>query len=260
MDALALWYQDQNRFEEAEELFKQVIELSSRVSGAQHFVTLIFKNNFGNFYKRKKQFDLAEPILVEVLDARRQVLGNDHDHTLGTMLTLANLYRESDRFEKAQPLYRERCDLTAKKNGTDSLAYAGALNSFGEDLLLQKQFEQATEILQKCTEIQSAAPAANAVQVAHVKSLLGASLTGEATNLSASDKEASAAKFTLAEPLLIVGYEGLEKSEYAKTEDGVGQVAKAVERIVSFYSARNQAGDAEKAAHWKAKQQSEPKN
>ena len=76
-------------------------------------------------------------------------------------------------------------------------------------------------------------------QTFNVTSLLGEALLGQE-------------KYAEAEPLLISGYEGMIERQAKISPPHWSKLTDALDRLVKFYEARGEQGDAEKAAQWNA--------
>jgi len=102
---LGYLYMDQERYEEAEELFTKGIEFGNReLPGKDHSTTLSYMNGLAVLRTKQKQYDDAKRLFDEVLEARKRKLGEDHPHTLETKNDLAMLYKEQGEYDKAEPL------------------------------------------------------------------------------------------------------------------------------------------------------------
>jgi hypothetical protein len=75
MASLALTYQNQGRWKEAEVLEVLVMETVKRVLGAEHPSTLISIGNLASTYRNQGRWKEAEELEVRVMEMRKRVLG-----------------------------------------------------------------------------------------------------------------------------------------------------------------------------------------
>ncbi|OAG00992.1 TPR-like protein [Paraphaeosphaeria sporulosa] len=111
--ALAL-YSD-GRYEEAEELFVQVMETSSRLNvqvmetfkrvlGEEHHSTLTSMANLASTFSNQGRWNEAEELEVQLMETSLRVLGKEHPSTLTSMNNLASMYRNQGRWKEAEEL------------------------------------------------------------------------------------------------------------------------------------------------------------
>ena len=96
---------DQGRWKEAEELFMQVMETSSRVLGAEHPDTLSSMANLALTFGNQGRWKEAEELFVQVMETSKRVLGAEHPYTLTSMANLASTYGNQGRWKEAEELW-----------------------------------------------------------------------------------------------------------------------------------------------------------
>jgi hypothetical protein len=72
MGNLASTYHDQGKFDEAEQLEVQVLDMRKKLLGAEHPDTLSSMGNLASTYHDQGKFDEAEQLEVQVLDMRKK--------------------------------------------------------------------------------------------------------------------------------------------------------------------------------------------
>jgi len=92
MANLALTYQNQGRWTEAEKLGIRVSETRQRVLGEEHPETLISIGNLASTYQNQGRWTEAEKLEIRVSETRQRVLGEEHPNTLSSMGNLASTY------------------------------------------------------------------------------------------------------------------------------------------------------------------------
>jgi hypothetical protein len=103
--AMAL-YSD-GRYNEAEELFVQVMETRKKKLGADHPDTLTSMANLASTYWYQGRWDAAEELEVQVMETRKKKLGADHPDTLTSMNNLAFTWKAQGRSAEAVVLMRQ---------------------------------------------------------------------------------------------------------------------------------------------------------
>ena len=103
--------QKQDKLEEAEPYFREVMENSRRVLGDEHPHTLGSINNMGGLLNKQGKLDEAEPYLREALKGYRRVLGDEHPNTLISINNMGVLLYEQEKYEEAEAFAREALKL-----------------------------------------------------------------------------------------------------------------------------------------------------
>ena len=119
MHDLALLYQNQGRYDEAEPLYVKSLELRRRMLSEEHPDTLQSMHNLAMVYENQGHYDEAESLYVKTLELRRRALGEEHPDTLQSMNNLARVYENQSRYEEAEPLYVERLEVRRRVLGEE---------------------------------------------------------------------------------------------------------------------------------------------
>jgi tetratricopeptide (TPR) repeat protein len=85
------------RYNEAEELFVQVMETFKRVLGEEHPSTMSSMANLASTYRNQGRWKEAKELEMQVMETRKRVLGEEHPSTLSSMANLASTYRNQGR-------------------------------------------------------------------------------------------------------------------------------------------------------------------
>jgi len=104
MANLALTYQNQGRWTEAEKLEIRVSETRQRVLGEEHPNTLSSMGNLASTYQHQERWEEAEKLEMRVLETRQRVLGEEHPETLISIGNLASTYQNQGRWKEAEEL------------------------------------------------------------------------------------------------------------------------------------------------------------
>ncbi len=104
MGNLASIYQNQGRWEEAEELEVQVIERRKRVLGVENPDTLTSMECLASTYRDQGRWKEAEELGIQLIETSVRVLGLEHPDTLTSMGNLASTFWNQGRWEEAEEL------------------------------------------------------------------------------------------------------------------------------------------------------------
>jgi serine/threonine protein kinase len=270
---LAVAYREAGRLPESIELLGRVREGQVKTRGPDHPDTLDTLHSLAVAYREAKAWDKSTPLFEDVLKRRAATVGREHPATLMAAGFLGANYRDAGRLTEAVPLlegaYRQglahpglawvggellvayvkaaRTADAARLAGEllaaarrqakpDSPQLAGALATYGWQLLEVKQFAEAEPVLRECLALReklaaAPPPAVAAWQLANAKSLLGGALLGQK-------------RYAEAEPLLRAGYEGLRKDERAVPPVATYTIPNAVRRLAELYDATGKKDEA----------------
>ena len=90
----------QGKYDEAEPLFREALEVTRATLGDRHPDTLASMNNLGMLLKAKGDLAAAEPLYREALEGRRATLGNRHPATVNSIRNLGALQKKKPRGEE----------------------------------------------------------------------------------------------------------------------------------------------------------------
>jgi hypothetical protein len=163
-------------------------------------------------------------------------LGADHPYTLISMNRLASALQEAKQHDHALLLWRDLLALQARKLPADHADRAGTLAGLGRCLLQVSKPAEAEPLLREALTIrQKKQP--DAWTTFHTQSLLGGSLLAQK-------------KYADAEPLLLAGYEGMDKRQAKIYFPDKPLLAEALERVIQLYDAT---GKEDQAEQWRQK-------
>ncbi|KAE8361552.1 purine and uridine phosphorylase [Aspergillus caelatus] len=107
------------RWEEAEELDLQALELRKQVLGPEHPDTLTSMANLASTYQNQGRWKEAEELDVQVIELRKQVLGPEHPDTLTSMNNLAYTWKLLGKVQDALALMEKCVELRCNLLGPD---------------------------------------------------------------------------------------------------------------------------------------------
>ncbi|CAG8054168.1 unnamed protein product [Penicillium salamii] len=118
-EMLAVAYRLEGQWEEAEQLFVQVMETRKTKLGADHPSTLTSMANLASTFWNQGRWEEAEQLEVQVMETRKMKLGADHPDTLTSMANLAYTLKTSAQDKSALILMAECVRLRDRKLGPD---------------------------------------------------------------------------------------------------------------------------------------------
>lgn len=264
MYTLAQCYWDKGDREQALALDEKILKLRRERLGVKNPLTLLVMHETAYGYKLTGKLDAAVTLFEETVPLRREVLGPDNWATLLSIAELGICYRDKGRLDLAMPLLREAASGVQKlnfkprfaswlfpvliecheqlnqldeatvwsqkwvvaikdKHGDDSTEYAGVLSNLGYELLQLKKWAEAQTVLDKALKIQQE-KAPDAWSTYDTKSMLG-------------EAALRLGKVPAAEPLILLGYEGMKARKKTIPTAEMERLARGKERMVSFYEA-----------------------
>jgi len=275
---LGLLSQDENRLEKAVEFHRQAFQIACRTLGTNHLDVAWTGNSLGEALRKQGKLAEAEILQRDALTLRRRLLGEEHPDVAQSLSSLASTLEAENRTGEALPLLRQALAIDRKVLGPDhpavatllsTLAHAlessgdlaGAEISWKETLAVQRKvlaptdrgiantlanigrilLEQgngrdAEKLLRECMTIREEVMP-DTWQTYNTKSALGGALLEQR-------------EYGEAEPLLLAGYEGLQKADPSLPSVAKPRIREAIQRLVSLYE---QTGRPAQAAQWKAK-------
>ena len=119
LNNLAALYDSQGRYDQAEPLYLQALELCKRLLGEDHPQVATSFNNLAGLYESQGRYEQAEPLYLQALELRKRLLGEEHPYVATTLNNLAGLYKSQGRYEQAEPLYLQALEILEQVLGDD---------------------------------------------------------------------------------------------------------------------------------------------
>jgi tetratricopeptide (TPR) repeat protein len=240
---LAATYARLNRHAEAAPLLRQALEGMKAVNPT-HAETLECMRRLASAYAAMKAFDQSAPVFEELLALEKKAGKTGPFAPLETMQMLAVCYAETGRVADLRGLLKDifanqavsRTEIIPNRRRSDPPG-AGLLAFVGYTLLRDRRYGPAEEFLRQCLTLREKEEAPEWL-TGSARSLLGQSLAGQK-------------KYPAAEPLLLKGYETLQKNA-GEIPPAYRQerLTEARERLVQLYEAWGKRDEANK---WRKK-------
>ena len=149
---LATVLQEQGKWQEAEEMHREVLEARRQVLGESHADTLGSRNNLANVLKAQGKWQEAEEMHREVLEAMRQLLGQSHANTLISKNNLATVLQEQGKWQEAEEMHREVLEARRQVLGESHADTLGSKHNLANVLQKQGKWQEAEEMLREVLE------------------------------------------------------------------------------------------------------------
>jgi len=212
-------YAAQNQRDEAERLWRDVLQSDRHVLGDTHPDTLGTMAVLGQFLTRSPdKLDEAESLLLEALRGCRQALDRNHMATNLALAGLSVLYLRKKDFKKVGAYLCEAVDITRAQLGSDHGLTAQANHNAGVFLAFQQDHGKAKRYLREYLAWYMRTKADDYGRF-YAEMWLAASLLGQK-------------KHAEAEPLLISAYKGITAREKIAPGEHEADLRKAVEQIL----------------------------
>ncbi|KAK4195455.1 Tetratricopeptide repeat-domain-containing protein, partial [Triangularia verruculosa] len=153
MADLASTYRDQGRWEEAETLQIQVMEIRKKVLGDEHLDTLSSMANLASTYRDQSRWKEAETLQVQVMEMCKKVLGDEHLDTLSSMANLASTYRDQSRWKEAEILQVQVMEMCKKVLGDEHPDTLSSMANLASTYRDQGRWEEAETLQIQVMEI-----------------------------------------------------------------------------------------------------------
>ncbi|KAJ5843194.1 uncharacterized protein N7525_000935 [Penicillium rubens] len=136
----------EGRWEEAEQLFTQVIETSKTKLGADHPSTLTSMAHLASTLREQGRWEEAEQLELQVVETSKTKLGADHPNTLTSIANLASTLREQGRWEEAEQLFTHVIETSKTKLGADHPYTLTMIANLASTLWDQGRLEEAEKL------------------------------------------------------------------------------------------------------------------
>jgi len=150
---LAVIYDSQGRYTEAEPLYKHCLKLNEDVLGQRHPDTLSIINNLALLYQAQGRYAKAEPLFIRCLELRKDVLGLRHPDTITSINSLAGLYYSQRMYSEAEPLYKKCLQLSEDVLGPKHQYTVSCLNNLAVLYNFQGRYFEAETLHKHCIRL-----------------------------------------------------------------------------------------------------------
>jgi tetratricopeptide (TPR) repeat protein len=226
---LARLYQHSNRFEEAEQLLRQVVEWQAASHGEDGPQTAVALGNLAVLLQHSGALAEAETLMVRALAIDEASFDSNHLRVARSLNNLAQLLIDTNRFAEAEPLMRRALAITeAHYYSNDNPTIAIVLHNLGQLLKATKRMSEAEPLMRRALAIEEASYGSSHPNVARALNNLAMLL--QATH-----------RLTEAEPLMRRAL-AIEEASYGSSHPNV---ARALNNLAMLLQAANRLPEAE---------------
>ncbi|BCL35313.1 tetratricopeptide repeat protein [Nostoc sp. MS1] len=153
LNNLAGLYYSQGRYDQAEPLYLQALELTKRLLGDNHSSVATSFNNLAGLYYSQGRYDQAEPLYLQALELTKRLLGDNHPDVARSLNNLAGLYQSQGRYDQAETLYLQALELYKRLLGDNHPSVAQSLNNLAALYKSQGRYDQAEPLYLQALEL-----------------------------------------------------------------------------------------------------------
>ncbi len=140
---LALVYQEQGKYADAEGLYKRALAIREKTLGVSHPHVAQTLNNLGNMYKELGNYADAESLLKRALAIWEKALGAGHPDVARALNNLANVYKEQGKYADAEGRYKRALAIREKALGAGHPDVAQSLHNLANVYQEQGRYADA---------------------------------------------------------------------------------------------------------------------
>jgi len=149
LNNLAMLYKDQDKYVEAEPLYRRSLEIREKTLGPNHLDVAASLNDLAEIYYYQVKYAEAEPLYRRSLEIREKTLGPDHPDVARSLSSLALLYLEQSKYIEAEPLYRRSLEIREKNLGPNHPDVAHSLNGLAVLYKAQGKYAEAESLYRR---------------------------------------------------------------------------------------------------------------
>jgi hypothetical protein len=153
LNNLAVLYEYQGRYNDAEPLYLQSLDIRKHQLGDDHPDVATSLNNLAGLYESQGRYNDAEPLYLQSLDISKRQLGDDHPDVATSLNNLAGLYESQGRYNDAEPLYLQSLDIRKRQLGDDHPDVATSLNNLAGLYRSQGRYNDAEPLYLQSLDI-----------------------------------------------------------------------------------------------------------
>jgi tetratricopeptide (TPR) repeat protein len=149
---LAVAKQDAGADEEAQELFRQALDLADGTLGPDDPDVALLLTDLTRLYLKKSAFESAEPLLLRLFEIKR-AKGDDHPEVATVLASLATVRQALGRHESAEQLWRRVLEIRELTLAPNHFAIATALEHLGNACAARGKIPEALAAFQRALSI-----------------------------------------------------------------------------------------------------------
>jgi len=145
-------YKDQGRYNEAESLLEESLDIAKNLLDNNHPAIAAYKNNLASLYNVQGKYRQAEVLFMESLDIIKNLFGEYHPDVASVLNSLGNVYRSQENYNKAESFFKQALEIRKNCLSENHPDYAVSLNDLGLLYTEQVRYTDAEPLLLKALE------------------------------------------------------------------------------------------------------------
>jgi serine/threonine-protein kinase len=192
LDALAHLRFNQDRYEEARDLRRELLELNTELHGADSWEVAATLQSLGTIEMDRENYDEGGRLLAEALRREREIVGSQHPSVANTLEVIAVLKLRQGRPREAEPYQREALAIRTEVLGEEHPDVARSLDQIALILQRQNRRAEAVELYERALDLRRRVLGAKHTLVADTLTNLATVdyLSGDLTGAAARQREA----------------------------------------------------------------------
>jgi CHAT domain-containing protein/tetratricopeptide (TPR) repeat protein len=140
------------RYDEAEPLFREALEICRRVAGNDHPATATVRGNLAMTLNKLDRYDEARPLYEEDVAIKRRLLGEDHPDTVVATSNLVTHLDDLAKHAEVEPQLRRVLDVMVREEGKDGYHAEISRNNLAFNLAAQGRYAEAEPLYREVLE------------------------------------------------------------------------------------------------------------
>jgi len=153
LNNLAVLYKDMGKYNEAEELIEDAIDITEKTASKKCSPYAIALNNQAMILQAMGRYPNAEPILNQAIEIAGETLNDKSTNYVRLMTNLALLYQDMKKYSEAETIYNNAIKIKENRLGTNHPDYAHLLNNLAALYMLMNKYDKVEDLLKKSTAI-----------------------------------------------------------------------------------------------------------
>ena len=154
---LALIYEVQNRYSEAESLYIDASnilrEFSLEGENEAAIERISIMSNIGLLYKSQGRYSEAESIYLQVLESHKYFQGENHPDLASHLNNLAELYHQQGKYQESEKLHKEALEIRQELLGAEHPLVGQTLNNLAMIYRAMTRYKKAEILCKKALTI-----------------------------------------------------------------------------------------------------------
>jgi tetratricopeptide (TPR) repeat protein len=155
LERIAMFYSEQGRSSEAEEVELKVLQMHEKRHGEEHPKTITAMSNLAFTWHRQGRFEEAEEAQSRVLKWKENAFGKEDARTITAMANLAGTWRQQGRFKEAEEAELEVLELRKKSLGETHPHTIIAMKNLGQTWSEQGKVFAAEKLLSRVRDLRT---------------------------------------------------------------------------------------------------------